>query len=67
MKTTYVIQKRHPSDARPGGFWKEWHDRPDSSPYFNQDQALKETRRLILNAGTVQYRLVERTDREVPL
>jgi hypothetical protein len=66
MKTTYVIQKRHPNL---GNEWphREWHDRAESSPHAHIGDAISECRRLILNAETTQYRLVKRTDEEIPL
>lgn len=66
MKTIYVTQKRHPNL---GNEWphREWHDRAESSPHSHKEEAIKETKRLILNAETTQYRLIKRTDEEIPL
>jgi hypothetical protein len=67
MRTTYVIQKRHPDVGLEWVNYRRWHDRVESPQYANLGDALMEVRRLILNAETTQYRLIERTELEIPL
>lgn len=68
MKTQYIIQKRHP---KLGAEWpyRDWHDRSESSPHSNKGDAITECRRLIINAETTKYRLMERktSEKEISL
>ena len=67
MKTTYVIQKRHPDVGPEWVNYRAWHDRVDSPQYPSLADALKDIRCLMCNCPSVEFRLIERTDLEIPL
>ena len=63
MITQYIIQKRHPNIGKEWSSYN-WHDRVESSPHASKVDAIKECKRLILNAETTKYRLIERKTSE---
>jgi len=64
MKTSFIIQKRHPNL---GKHWSQsdWHDKVESRKDLSLPVAIKEAQRLRVENNRCEYRVVKRVEETI--